>query len=333
MELLHLGEEVHVAGQSGHPLSSCPFDEGLGHRAELAEGLLFPALGPDRAFRHGPRSPVVVVVDGGLTRGNDQVLGDDRAQEHHLDHPVSDPELHGAPDVLVRHRVAGRPEADTAQLVHLAGDGLADLGPQRGQVGEELSLGHQPLGGDGTDLRVHNRVHLFAPQLSLGVGGSQVGDREFLGDHEVGLHVADQVFDQPFRFGVCSLAKIRVETVMGGKAHIGRRGDDESGDRAAFQASHPIGQRGLGHTADRLEALGQCAHGGLGSEVVGEVHEAEPAPSHHRAKDEQGADRPQSKTTMSPGAHTPGRLPRWFFDFHVSFTSATKRRKLRDEPL
>jgi hypothetical protein len=37
-------------------------------------------------------------------------------------------ELDIAADVVVRHRVAGQPEADTAQLVHLAGDDLADLG-------------------------------------------------------------------------------------------------------------------------------------------------------------------------------------------------------------
>jgi hypothetical protein len=31
---------------------------------------------------------------------------------------------------------------------------------------------------------------------------------------------------------------------------------------------------------------------------------------------------------MSPGAHTPGRLVRWFFDFQVSFNPATNRREI-----
>ena len=50
-------------------------------------------------------------------------------------------------------------------------------------------------------------------------------------------------------------------------------------------------------------------------------------------KTNNGPISPQSKTTVSPGAHTPGRLPRWFFDFHLLFASATSRRKLRAEPL
>ena len=42
----------------------------------------------------------------------------------------------------------------------------------------------------------------------------------------------------------------------------------------------------------RLEALGQRLHGGLGSEVVGEVDEAEPTPGDHGTEDEQRADLP-----------------------------------------
>ena len=137
-------------------------------------------LGPDQAAWHRSRPSVVVVVDGGLTRGNDQMLGDDLAQEHHLDHSVSDAQADLSADVVVRHRVAGRAEPDAAQLVHLAGDDLADLGPQGGQVAEQLPLGFQPLGGDGTDLRVDDSVHLVAPEPGLRVGTGQIGDRQLL---------------------------------------------------------------------------------------------------------------------------------------------------------
>ncbi len=41
---------------------------------------------------------------------------------------------------------------------------------------------------------------------------------------------------------------------------------------------------------------------------------------------------PQSMTSTSPGAHTPGRRPRWWFERHRPLASATRRRRLRAEP-
>ena len=220
------------------------------------------------------------------------MLGDDLAQEHHLDHAVLDPELDAAADVVVRHRVAGRAEPHAAQLVHLAGHDLADGGPERRQVGEQLPLVRQPLGGDSGDLGMDDAVHLVAPEPTLLVGRGQVGDGECFGDHEVGLHVADQVLHQALGLGVGPLAEVGPEPVVGGEAHVGRGRDDQPGDRAALQAAHAVGQRGLRHAADALEALGQGLHGGLGPEVVGEVHEAIPAPADHGTEDEQRADLP-----------------------------------------
>ena len=91
---LQLGELVQVPGEAGHPLGRRSLDEGIGHRTEGTEGLLGSDswAGPS-ACGSGSRPAVVVVVDGGLTRGNDQMLGDDLAQEHHCDHAVPDPEL------------------------------------------------------------------------------------------------------------------------------------------------------------------------------------------------------------------------------------------------
>ena len=57
-----------------------------------------------------------------------------------------------------------------------------------------------------------------------------------------------------------------------------------------FQTAHAIGEGGLRHAADVFEALGQRRHGGVGSQVVGEVDEADPAPGHHGAEDEQRPD-------------------------------------------
>ena len=50
-------------------------------------------------------------------------------------------------------------------------------------------------------------------------------------------------------------------------------------------------------------------------------------------KTNSGPTSPQSKTNTSPGVQMPGRLPRWFLARHCAFTSATRRRKLRSEPL
>jgi hypothetical protein len=41
---------------------------------------------------------------------------------------------------------------------------------------------------------------------------------------------------------------------------------------------------------------------------------------------------PQSMTSMSPGAHTPGRRPRWLLWRQAFFASATRRLKFRAEP-
>ncbi len=100
---LQVGKLLQVPGEAGHPSGRRPLDEGVGHRAEGTEGLLGLRLRPDRALRRWSRTSIVIVVDGGLTRGNDQMLGDDLAQEHHLDDAVLDPELDAAADVVVGH--------------------------------------------------------------------------------------------------------------------------------------------------------------------------------------------------------------------------------------
>ena len=218
--------------------------------------------------------------------------GDDLAQEHGGHRAVGHYQLDGATDVGHGHRVAGRTEPDTAQPVDLAGHHLADPSPERRQVAEQLPLCHQPVGGDGSDLGVHLSVDLGAPGHSLGVGMGQVGDGQLLGDHEVGLHVADQVLDDALGLGVGTLAEIRPSPVVGDEAYVVGSGDNQPGHRCALQASHAVGEEGLRHSTDRLHALGQCAHGRLSPKVVGEVDEAEPAPGQHRAEDEQRTDLP-----------------------------------------
>ena len=49
-------------------------------------------------------------------------------------------------------------------------------------------------------------------------------------------------------------------------------------------------------------------------------------------KTNSGPISPQSKTNMSPGAHTPGRRPRWWSMRQAALDSATARRRLRADP-
>ena len=96
----------------------------------------------------------------------------------------------------------------------------------------------------------------------------------------------------PFEAGSRTLAEVRPRPVVGDEAHVVRRRDDEPGHRCALQAPHAVGEEGLRHAADRLHARGQRGHGRLGSQVVGEEDEAEPAPGQHGAEHEQGSDLP-----------------------------------------
>ena len=45
------------------------------------------------------------------------------------------------------------------------------------------------------------------------------------------------------------------------------------------------------------------------------------------------ASAPQSMTSTSPGAHTPGRRPRWWPERQSRLALATRRLKLRAEPV
>ena len=289
---LHVAQLGEVTRQGGHAPGGRTLDEFLGHRPQRDERLLGRGLGPHRPGGHGPRPSVVVVAHSRLTRGDEVVTGDDLAQEDGGHRAVRHHQLDLAADVGRRHRVAGRAEPDTAEPVDLAEDDLADPGPERRQVAEQFTLDQQPFGGDGTDLGVHLGVDLCTPRHSLGVGVSEVGHAQLLGDHEVGLHVADQVLDDALGLGVGPLAEVRPRSEVGDEAHVVGSGDDEPGHRCALQAPHAVGEEGPRHSADRLHALGERGHGRLGSKVVGEVHEAEPAPGQHRAEDEQGTDLP-----------------------------------------
>ncbi len=133
-------------------------------------------------------------------------------------------------------------------------------------------------------------VELFTPRCAGRVGRREIGDGERGGDHKVGLHVTDEVLDQSLRLGVLALAEIWSEGVVGGEADVVRRGDHHVGDHPALETAHAIGQHGLGDPAHGLKARGQRGEGGLGPLVVGEEHEAPPAPRHHRAEHAQRTD-------------------------------------------
>ncbi len=133
-------------------------------------------------------------------------------------------------------------------------------------------------------------VDLDTPRPAGRVGRREVGDGELGGDHQVRLHVADQVLDDPFRRWVLALTEVGPEPVVGREPHVVHRRDHNAGDGAALQAAHPIRQRRAGNPAQFLEARCQARQGGVRAEVVGEEHEPPPAPREHRAEHEQRAD-------------------------------------------
>lgn len=63
---------------------------------------------------------------------------------------------------------------------------------------KQLRLPRQPLGRHRADLAVHGGVDLDTPRRRQRVGPSQIADGQLFGDHQIRLHISDQVFDQPF---------------------------------------------------------------------------------------------------------------------------------------
>lgn len=127
---LHGGELVEIGGQGAVPGCGGGLDKRFRRRSQRAERDLRWGLGTDRSSRRWARAAVVDIVDGGLTRGNDEMLGDDSTEEHDLDGAVSDTDLDLAADVAGRDRVAGGTEPDATQAIDLADHEPADLGPQ-----------------------------------------------------------------------------------------------------------------------------------------------------------------------------------------------------------
>jgi hypothetical protein len=236
----HGGELVEVAGQGGDPGCGGGLDEGFGRRSQRTERDLRWRLGSDRSSRSGARAAVVVVVDGGLTRGDDAMFGDDGAQEHDLDDAVGDADLDLAADVAGGDRVAGRPEPDAAETVDLADDELADLGPQRRQWPQQFAFSDEPLSRDRAYLGVDRGVDLRAPDGASCVGGAQIGNGEFGRDHEVGLRVADEVLDEAFGLGVVAFAEVGPEPVVGREADVVGGRHHQAGDSRALEAPHAV---------------------------------------------------------------------------------------------
>ena len=279
-----------LRSQPGVPGRGGAGDERLGDRPERAERLLRGRLRPHRPPRRGPRAAVVVIEHRGLTRRDQDMLGDDLAGAGH-DHqqpPVTGAQPDSLADQPDRHGVAGRPEPDARQPVDLAGHQPPDAGPQRRQRREQLPLDHQPLSRHRADLAVHHAVDLGAPRRRLGVGGSQIPERR-LRHHQVALGIPDQVLHDPFRFRVVRLAEIRPEPVVRREPQVLRRGHHDVGDHAALQAAHPVRQHLARHPAQHLQALRQHRQRRLRALISGEPHEPEPAPRQHRAEHVQAA--------------------------------------------
>ena len=247
--------------------------------------------------------------------------------------PVGDSDLDLAADVAGRDRVAGRAEPDAGEPVDLAQHLLADPGPQRRQRPQQVPLDREAFVGDRADLGVDRGVDLGPPHDPGGVGGGEVGDGELGRDHEVGLHVADEVLDEALGLGVVALAEVGPEPVVGREPHVVRGGDHQPRDRRALQAPHAVGQHGGGDTAERFEARGErsrrsCRPAGCQRSTrtaSGSRRAPRRTPTATRSRPSRSrACRP---VTTRPAGGRGGSTRR-----HLRFSSATRRRKLRSEP-
>jgi len=254
-----------------------------------------------------------------------------------------DQHRHDGADQSVRDRVAGRPEPDTREFVDLPGDRLRpDLQPQRRQPTQQLDLGLESFSRDCMDLAVLAGVDLLTPRHCADV---EPGDAlspwvlvEVQRHQQVVLGVADQVLHDALGLRIRAVTEVGSEPVMGREPDVVRRGHDDVGDHAAFQAAHPVREYDLRDAAENLEALGQHRQGGGLLLISGEPDEPEPRPGQHRAEPwifrPATNSSPRSIARTSPGDHTAGPRPlvRAWPCRHARLASATSRRKLRSEP-
>ena len=178
-------------------------DERLGDRPELTERLLRGASsgGPHAAApASGRRSGRRRSRPRRVRRG--AWLATISAEVDRPRAPVGDPDLDLLADEAHRDRVAGRAEADAAELVDLALDDLADPCTQLRQRPEQLSL--RPRGARRGPHRSRSAPPRSPRRTRRGPCRSpgELGDGSSLRDHEVGLHVADEVLDEALRLGV-----------------------------------------------------------------------------------------------------------------------------------
>ncbi len=273
-------DRCQFGGQLAHPGRGSADQELFGDLVEGEELLLDCRPGPWRAaWLVRSARAVVLLDDAGFSRRDQLMVSDDLASERlqHLHPPLVHDEEHGGADEPVRHRVAGRAEPHARQSVDLAADRLrTDLAAQRRQHPQQLPLLLEPGGGHRADLRMGHRVHLLAPRGGRRVRRRQVSQTRLFGDHQVAFGVADQVLHDSLRLRVVAVAEVGPEPVMGREPHVVRGRDDDVSDDTGFQTAHPISQHRLGHSADRLEALGQQRQRRSGAFVVGEAHEPHP---------------------------------------------------------
>ena len=121
-----------------------------------------------------------------------QYLTSDRLNDH--DHLLGSGDGHGVTDQPAWHRVAGRTEPHTRQLVHLPSRRAGTkLQPQRRQRAQQRLLDGQPFSRHRADLRMHRTIDLRTPGHGTCVGSSKIIKGPDKPEPRPGQHRAEHV--------------------------------------------------------------------------------------------------------------------------------------------
>jgi len=218
----------------------------------------------------GRREP----VPGGLA-------GAGRTDVGHDELLAVDPDPDPLADELVRHRVAGRPEADRRLLVddpgHAEGDGVRLVGHRV----EPLAFVRQLIDRRPAGLAVLASIDLLAERVAR---GPQLGERPVflqevrLGRDEVGLGDLDRALRAALRRRIGRHAGVDLEAVMARGGDEDRVLDGDAGDPVDRDGPLVVRQRVRRTPAEAAERLVETGDDRWHGSVPGRDDDAEPTP-------------------------------------------------------